>query len=124
MDKPKELGPAETYAYILYVESKKDSLVRYVADKGLLPVVYIQDVHLLRYKPEYLKTLPVLVNTSTKTGYLKEALIQELDRFEPPPSMKKAQSSGIRTRELWARDTQSAEETTFEARSAPLHVRR
>jgi hypothetical protein len=124
MDKPKELGPAETYAYILYVETKKDPLIKFLAERALLPVVYIQDIHLLRYKPDYLNEVPVLVNTMTKMAYLREALIQELDRFQPPASLKKSVSSGLRTRELWAKDTQSAEDTTFEARSAPLHIRR
>lgn len=123
MEKPKELSPADVYEYILYVETKHDSIVKQVAERGMLPVTYLQEVDRLRSRPSWLTSLPCLVQTDTKTGYRGRALLEKLDSYEVPASTRTSVQASLRKRALWAQDSRHATDEVLSTRTAPLHVR-
>jgi hypothetical protein len=123
MDKPKELTAADIFAFVLYVSSRDDPLVRDIRQRGLSTLVYIQLIDDLQERPSWLRGT-TLVDTDNSTGYRGAGIQQFLDEYKVPSHLRNKANSAQKKASRWELDREMAESEVFDERLAPIHVRK
>jgi hypothetical protein len=124
IEQPTKLTPADIAEYVLYVTSSKDDVVSEARERGLLQSAHVQEVSKLHKRPSWLSTLPVLVHTPSRTGYVGPNVQMFLSAYKCPGNLRKAVLEANHRKKLWATDSMRADTDAFEPKSAPSHVKR
>lgn len=121
---PVKLRPIDLMSFVVYVDTPQDSIIQKLKEKGLLQMTYVQQVSMLPKVPDWLtKGLPVLVQTDTKKGFRGKSLLDFVNEYTIPVTLKHTVSEQYKRKKLWTTDSELSEEVPPANRIPQYHIR-